>query len=133
MNRIDITTRDIPDAPEAEGVLFVNGKRWHLPRGASVELEPLYASDPGPVGLLLKHSAPSIFAISVRVILPVDPSRTYMTSQSTGLPTPPCPECACGKHRNCDGRTWAPEVDDYAPCPCAAAEHLPEGARNAQG
>lgn len=31
---------------------------------------------------------------------------------------PPCPECAAGKHRNCDGSTWDPDLDLPVPCPC---------------
>ena len=35
----------------------------------------------------------------------------------------PCPECAAGKCKNCDGRTWDDEQDDYATCPCAERNH----------
>ena len=35
----------------------------------------------------------------------------------------PCPECAQGKHGNCDGTTWDNELDEPAPCPCEAAGH----------
>jgi hypothetical protein len=41
-----------------------------------------------------------------------------------GVPAPsPCPECAAGKHGNCDGRTWDNLADDYAVCPCSDAGH----------
>jgi hypothetical protein len=35
----------------------------------------------------------------------------------------PCPECAQGKHRNCDGLSWDNDADDYTPCPCHQAGH----------
>ena len=35
----------------------------------------------------------------------------------------PCPECAVGKHGNCDGRTWDRDADGYTDCPCAGAGH----------
>jgi hypothetical protein len=31
---------------------------------------------------------------------------------------PPCPECATGKHRNCDGTTWDNITDAPTACPC---------------
>jgi len=34
----------------------------------------------------------------------------------------PCPECAAGKHGNCDGRSWDLIADQPAPCPCAHPE-----------
>ena len=33
----------------------------------------------------------------------------------------PCPECAAGKHRNCDGTTWDRATDALTTCPCFAA------------
>lgn len=30
----------------------------------------------------------------------------------------PCPECAAGKCRNCDGQTWDHERDEPGVCPC---------------
>ncbi|MBD3784577.1 MAG: hypothetical protein IE926_16780 [Micrococcales bacterium] len=30
----------------------------------------------------------------------------------------PCPECAAGKHQNCDGATWSDLTDRAMPCPC---------------
>ncbi len=37
----------------------------------------------------------------------------------------PCPECAAGKHGNCDGTTWDAdlEVDGPADCPCYVGDH----------
>lgn len=35
----------------------------------------------------------------------------------------PCPECAQGKHGNCDGTTWDNLLDEPAPCPCDEAGH----------
>lgn len=35
----------------------------------------------------------------------------------------PCPECAAGKHENCDGRTLDHATDEIVPCPCRAAGH----------
>jgi len=35
----------------------------------------------------------------------------------------PCPECAAGKHGNCDGSTWNNATDDFDVCPCWAAGH----------
>lgn len=34
-----------------------------------------------------------------------------------------CPECVQGKHRNCDGRTWDFDNDDYRACECPDEEH----------
>lgn len=39
---------------------------------------------------------------------------------------PECPECAVGKHGNCDGRSWDDIEDDYTACPCAEAGHQVE-------
>lgn len=39
------------------------------------------------------------------------------------LPTRPCPECAAGKHGNCDGTTWDNTRDERVPCPCPSAQH----------
>lgn len=36
---------------------------------------------------------------------------------------PPCPECAQGKHDNCDGTTWDPVADAPTACPCAEGDH----------
>lgn len=36
---------------------------------------------------------------------------------------PPCPECANGKHRNCDEQTLDPATDQLVPCPCKEADH----------
>lgn len=38
-------------------------------------------------------------------------------------PLQPCRECRDGKHPNCDGETWDVELDEPAPCPCAANGH----------
>lgn len=35
----------------------------------------------------------------------------------------PCPECAQGKHGNCDGTAWDDESDGEAVCPCQEAGH----------
>lgn len=35
----------------------------------------------------------------------------------------PCPECAVGKHGNCDGRTLDHATDEIVPCPCRAGNH----------
>lgn len=35
----------------------------------------------------------------------------------------PCPECAVGKHINCDGLSWDEDEDAPTVCPCAAAGH----------
>lgn len=34
-----------------------------------------------------------------------------------------CPECAVGKHDNCNGLSWDNEKDSYTPCPCAVNDH----------
>lgn len=34
-----------------------------------------------------------------------------------------CPECAAGKHRNCDGGSWDTVADGPAACPCWVASH----------
>lgn len=34
-----------------------------------------------------------------------------------------CPECAVGKHGNCDGRTLDHATDEIVPCPCRAGNH----------
>ena len=34
----------------------------------------------------------------------------------------PCPECAAGKHLNCDGVTWDDDLDCETPCPCWEAD-----------
>jgi hypothetical protein len=36
---------------------------------------------------------------------------------------PDCPECAQGKHGNCDGTSWNPKADDVDTCPCAERGH----------
>lgn len=38
----------------------------------------------------------------------------------------PCPECAAGKCRNCDGTTWDEHTDSPTVCPCAHRNHEPE-------
>lgn len=46
------------------------------------------------------------------------------------LPTgPPCPECAQGKHVNCDGSTWDPDNDAPAVCACAIGGHETDRSR----
>lgn len=44
---------------------------------------------------------------------------------AVGRPVQPCPECAAGKHYNCDTTTWDVERDERADCPCARADHVP--------
>lgn len=34
-----------------------------------------------------------------------------------------CPECAAGKHGNCDTTAWDDEADLPVPCPCWAESH----------
>jgi hypothetical protein len=41
-----------------------------------------------------------------------------------GTPSDPrqvkiCPECATGKHRNCDGTVWDFDKDELTECECA--------------
>ena len=36
-----------------------------------------------------------------------------------------CPECAAGKHGNCDGGAWCLVDDGPTPCSCAGAGHQP--------
>lgn len=36
---------------------------------------------------------------------------------------PVCPECAAGKHTNCDGTALDPAHDAIGPCACALREH----------
>lgn len=48
------------------------------------------------------------------------------SSEQTGSPRftlPPCPECAQGKHGNCDGTTWDEIGDAPATCPCLTDRH----------
>ncbi len=33
------------------------------------------------------------------------------------IETPPCPECAQGKHGNCDRKSWSDELDRVVLCP----------------
>lgn len=40
------------------------------------------------------------------------------------MTAPICPECAQGKHGNCDGSSWNPAADDIDTCPCAARGHF---------
>lgn len=35
----------------------------------------------------------------------------------------PCPECAVGKHFNCDGEGWDYGLDEPCRCPCERAGH----------
>lgn len=37
--------------------------------------------------------------------------------------TKPCPECAQGKHGNCDGSAWCRSHDALELCPCAESDH----------
>lgn len=39
------------------------------------------------------------------------------------MTTRPCPECAAGKHDNCDGTAWDAARDERATCPCADNRH----------
>ena len=39
------------------------------------------------------------------------------------LPPEPCPECAAGKHANCDTTTWDFVADAPTTCPCFAKGH----------
>lgn len=34
-----------------------------------------------------------------------------------------CPECAQGKHGNCDGTAWDNQADVGVPCDCAEVQH----------
>jgi len=43
----------------------------------------------------------------------------------TIAPTHVCPECATGKHGNCDGTAWDNNTDDYTRCACANNGHTP--------
>jgi hypothetical protein len=36
-----------------------------------------------------------------------------------------CPECATGKHRNCDGTAWCDVLDAVVRCTCPDTSHLP--------
>jgi hypothetical protein len=38
-------------------------------------------------------------------------------------PEPACPECAQGKHVNCDGVAWNTKIDAPDQCACEAAGH----------
>ena len=40
---------------------------------------------------------------------------------------PICPECAAGKHPNCDGTAWDHDTDRAALCCCDNAAHVREG------
>ena len=39
------------------------------------------------------------------------------------LPLMDCPECACGKHGNCDSSTWDDVKDAPGICPCFEKGH----------
>lgn len=41
-----------------------------------------------------------------------------------GEPTA-CPECATGKHGNCDGTAWDNKSDRRCDCACALLDHDP--------
>lgn len=47
-----------------------------------------------------------------------DPSRHPIAPVATA-----CPECAQGKHGNCDGQAWDFTLDEMTPCQCKSAEH----------
>ena len=51
----------------------------------------------------------------------VDPSELAVPAPITA--PDPCPECAAGKHGNCDGTAWSVDEDCASICPCAAADH----------
>lgn len=36
---------------------------------------------------------------------------------------PICPECAQGKHRNCDGTAWDDQADERTTCACPDEAH----------
>lgn len=36
---------------------------------------------------------------------------------------PICPECAAGKHPNCDGTAWDFDADELTTCACAGRNH----------
>jgi hypothetical protein len=40
-------------------------------------------------------------------------------------PVPACPECAAGKHGNCDGIAWDFVADEPTACPCDHVEVVP--------
>jgi len=41
--------------------------------------------------------------------------------RDTRAALPACPECAAGKHANCDGTTWDTATDALTSCPCFTA------------
>ena len=44
--------------------------------------------------------------------------------------TPPCPDCAQGKHLICDGTSWNPQRDEPDGCPCAEKGHEAHDAKH---
>ena len=42
-----------------------------------------------------------------------------------------CPECACGKHANCDGTAWDDTTDAPTACECADTAHAIRALRDA--
>lgn len=50
-----------------------------------------------------------------------DRAATLVIPIAPGAPI--CPECAAGKHDNCDGTAWDTDADQSTRCACAAADH----------
>ena len=60
----------------------------------------------------------------IDVDVPEDVPSDYVAPSAPRLDyVPPCPECAAGKHGNCDGSTWDNARDMRAPCPCCFSDH----------
>jgi hypothetical protein len=132
----EITTRDHLDelpmqsvAVDAEGVLW--RKRWPdgwqmggFGRPATGETLARMFTFPGTV------LVPSIDADDVLRGLASAPITASDEWPGTVKPTSiRCPECAAGKHGNCDGTALDTATDEFVPCPCASADHGRGGKR----
>lgn len=86
--------------------------RCMLPAGHEGQhVEHLRWDEVTPVELAESYDPDEAFDTDVADALPDD-------YEAPDLMTPPCPECAAGKHRNCGGDSWSNYLDEPKPCPC---------------
>lgn len=53
-------------------------------------------------------------------------ARCHVFVKDIPLPPEPCPECAAGKHPNCDSAAWNFTTDMPCACPCWVRQHIDE-------
>lgn len=78
----------------------------------------------GPGGQLAKFTTEAGVHAGWKVMRSLDGCVTLEQAKEAlsmlkGLGVGPCPECAAGKHRNCDGTTWSNRLDERVTCPCS--------------